>query len=426
MSQAVALVRPPATRLAVASVALPDDADALALLAAVRTPEHFFWERDGTAVAGVGSAWTVHAAGPDRFARVADAVATLPRDAIATGGFAFDESPVGRGTWRAFPSTTWTVPRLAIVRGDGGARLVAAGSGDLDAELYRVAPRLRRPQPSPAGATRYQAVVRRDAGTWRRMVERTLDDIAAGRLAKLVLARAAVIRADRPFDPLRVVHRLRAAYPACAVFAVRMGGATFVGATPERLVRVDGGCLTTAALAGTTGRGAGPAADRALADALLASPKERAEHAHVVADLHARLAPVCHDLQLAAEPSVLATETVQHLHTAVTARLRAGHGILDAVAALHPTPAICGAPRPAALRVLRAREGLDRGWYGGGVGWLDGEAAEVSVAIRCALLAGRTATLYAGAGIVDGSRWDAELEETRLKLRPLLGALLEL
>ncbi len=99
--------------------------------------------------------------------------------------------------------------------------------------------------------------------------------------------------------------------------------------------------------------------------------------------------------------------------------------VLDVATALHPTPAVCGAPRDAARATLAARERLERGWYAGGVGWFDADGGEIDVALRAGLLEGRRAILYAGAGIVAGSDWEAELEETRLKLRPLLGALLE-
>jgi isochorismate synthase len=223
-----------------------------------------------------------------------------------------------------------------------------------------------------------------------------------------------------------VAARLRGAYPGCTLFAVGRGAATFVGATPERLARVQGDRLDAAAVAGTAPRGATTRADRDVARALLESPKERAEHAHVVDDLHARLQPLCASVTLPPGPRVLVTETLQHLHTPVRARLRAGYGLLDAVAALHPTAAVCGVPRAAALAALRSHEHLDRGWYAGGVGWLDSTGGEVAVALRCALLRGPDALLYAGAGIVAGSTWHAELDETRLKLRPLLGALLEL
>ena len=172
--------------------------------------------------------------------------------------------------------------------------------------------------------------------------------------------------------------------------------------------------------------GATPRSDHVLALALRASAKERAEHALVVGDVQARIGPLCDELAAPPEPGVVTTETLQHLHTPIRGRLRAGAGLLDAIALLHPTAAICGAPREAAAAMLASRERLARGWYGGGVGWLDRTGGEVVVAIRTALLRGTHALLHAGAGIVAGSGWEAELEETRLKMRPLLAALLEI
>src|SRR5262249_14043737 len=152
----------------------------------------------------------------------------------------------------------------------------------------------------------------------------------------------------------------------------------------------------------------------------------RAEHALVVEDIVQGLAPLCDDVTAAPIPRVLATETLQHLRTPIRARLRPGLGLLETVAALHPTASICGTPRAIARATLRTRGHVARGWYAGGSGWLDARGGEVVVALRTALLRGAEALLHAGAGIVTGSAWESELEETRLKMRPLLAALLEL
>jgi len=416
-------------RLVAATMALSSDVDPLALLGALPSERRFYWEQPeaGIAVAGVGDALVLDAAGPERLARVAAALPSLSEHAVLVGGFSFDPIAMPAGPWRDFASTQWRVPRVALVRRNGETRLVATGAAgdDLQRELARARTALAAtaaPGPVPR---RYALAPLRATARWRQDVADTLADIADGRFAKLVLARAVRLRADGPLDPLRAAARLRRAYPGCTVFAVGAGAATFVGATPERLARVDGDRLVTAAVAGTAARGATASADGRLAAALLASVKERAEHACVVDDLRARLAPLCDDLEVPSIPTVLATETVQHLHTPIEGRLRPGRGLLDVAARLHPTPAICGAPRDAALAALAGRERLARGWYGGGVGWLHADGGEIAVAIRAALLRGTRATLYAGAGIVAGSDPDAELEETRLKLRPLLGALLE-
>jgi menaquinone-specific isochorismate synthase len=145
----------------------------------------------------------------------------------------------------------------------------------------------------------------------------------------------------------------------------------------------------------------------------------------VVDDLRARLAPLCHEIEAADAPQLLSIEALQHLCTPLRARLRAGVGLFEVVDALHPTPALCGTPRDLARAILRRREPAPRGWYGGGIGWFDRTGGAVAVAIRGALIDGSRALLHAGAGIVAGSVWEDEVEETRLKMRPLLAALLE-
>lgn len=433
MSRATTAVARASSPLAVAVEPAPDAGDPLALLNAFPAHHRFYWEQParGVAVAAAGATVTFTGGGRDRFDQLAAALldCPLPPGALAVGGFAFAGETCDGGPWRGFPPAEWIIPQCALVRRDGRTHLVATatqGAGvQLGALLARARAALHRPLVTADPAVTYHAVGSQ-ASRWRRAVDDTLDDIAAARLTKLVLARAVTVRAAAPFDALRVAARLRRAYPGCTVFAVGRGDATFVGASPERLARVRGDRLETAAVAGTAPRGSTARTDRMLARALVASAKERAEHALVVDDVRERLRPLCTAVRAHASPLVLTTETVQHLHTPIRATLRPGHGLLDAVVALHPSAAVCGVPRAAALAALGGRERLDRGWYAGGVGWLDAGGGEVTVALRSALLRGTRALLHAGAGIVAGSTWEAELEETRLKLRPLLAALLEL
>jgi isochorismate synthase len=369
----------------------------------------------------------VAARGPARFREVAAGLrdltdgGPLPPDVVAIGGFAFDDAPLDAGAWRGFPAAEWVVPRVMLVRRGGRARLVATATdtgNDLSGVLARARAALLRPFATSPSSVSFHAVGAPSA-TWRRAVEATLDDIAGGHLAKLVLARVCSVRATTPFDPLRVLARLRTANPGCTIFGVSQGAGMFVGASPERLARVTGRRLDTAAVAGT--------APRTVTGHTLAScPKERTEHALVVDDIVRELAALSDHVVAAGAPRVLTTETLRHLHTPIRALLRPGRGLLDVVAALHPTASICGAPRAIARATLGRRERGSRGWYAGGVGWLDASGGEVVVALRTALLRGSTVFLHAGAGIVAGSTWDAELEETRLKMRPLLAALLEL
>jgi isochorismate synthase len=258
-------------------------------------------------------------------------------------------------------------------------------------------------------------------------VERILDGIRAGDLQKVVLAREVHITAGSPIDAVSWLVALRERYPNCTLFAVGEGDTVFLGASPERLVRVEGEVVVTAALAGTAPRGASRAADQALGAALCDSSKNGAEHAIVVSHLKNALESCCDDVEVASEPVLLRTRTVQHLCTEIRARRRSGApaSLLDLVGRLHPSPAVGGAPREAALRWLAENEQADRGWFAGPVGYLQSNGdGEFAVALRSALARGRTATAWAGAGIVARSQPAAEFTETELKLRTVLGPLL--
>ncbi len=208
------------------------------------------------------------------------------------------------------------------------------------------------------------------------------------------------------------------------IFAITRHGRTFLGATPERLVRVEGRTFRTIALAGSIGRGADPAEDERLAAELLASAKDREEHEVVVEMLRRTLAPLAEELEVAAEPAVVTLRHVQHLATEVRGRLRQQAGILSLVERLHPTPAVGGAPRELALELIAAEERLDRGWYAGPLGWLDRhDDGEFVVAIRSGVVEDDRVSLFAGCGIVADSDPDREWAESEMKLEALASAL---
>ena len=205
------------------------------------------------------------------------------------------------------------------------------------------------------------------------------------------------------------------------------GDADFLGASPEQLIRLSKGRLQTAALAGSAPRGHSPEEDARLGRKLLESKKDQAEHAVVVRALRERLASCCEKLEIPEAPRLRGLAGIQHLETPIRGRLREDLHVLELAGRLHPSPAVAGFPRSGALAWLREHEGLERGWYAGAVGVVDAQGdGEFCTALRSALLRGGEARLFAGAGIVEGSKPRAELRETRLKLRALLDPLLEL
>jgi isochorismate synthase len=240
-------------------------------------------------------------------------------------------------------------------------------------------------------------------------------------LRKVVLARASQIHLHARLEA--ALRTLAAEYPTCTIFAFATREACFLGATPERLVALHAGTATTMALAGTAPRGATPDQDRAIAERLLADPKERIEHALVADALRECLAPIATRVVANAEPRIHALPNVQHLITPIRAQMRQGRGVFDLVEGLHPTPAVGGYPRDPALALIREREALDRGWYAGPIGWVDARGeGEFVVGLRSALVRDDTATLFAGCGIVADSDPSTEYAEWGWKLRPMLAA----
>lgn len=325
-------------------------------------------------------------AGPDLLDRAAEAVERA-RGAFVCGALPFD----GRS------GAELLVPE-DVARCAGLARAGRPAAGDLDV--------LAEPDP----------------GTYREMVREAGRRIRDGVLRKVVLARTLRVRASRDLDAGAVLAGLRGADPDAHVFGVRdAGGRAFLGASPEVLVRKRGRWIESVPLAGSAPRSGGERAAREL----LASAKDRHEHALVVEATAEGLAPFCDRLDVDASPWPASTATMWHLATRVRGRLRDERtGALGLAAALHPTPAVCGTPRGAAAALIDELEPFDRGLYAGIVGWTDAAGdGEWAVALRCASLDGREARLYAGAGIVAGSDPDAEVAETDAKFRTTLRAL---
>ncbi|MEJ2867100.1 isochorismate synthase [Actinomycetospora sp. OC33-EN08] len=266
-----------------------------------------------------------------------------------------------------------------------------------------------RPVPDPA---RYEA-----------MVAEALERMRSGGLEKVVLSRALDLVRDTEVDRPAMLRELAARTLAGYVFAVDLpAGSSLVGASPELLVSRRDGEVVANPLAGSAARRSDPDDDEAAGAALLASAKDRHEHALVVQEVAAALGAECDTLDVPAEPSLIRTDALWHLST--TIRGRSSVSSLDLARALHPTPAVGGVPREAARRAIRELEPYSRGFYTGMVGWMDASGdGEWVVALRCGEVGGCSARLYAGAGIVPGSVPSAELAETTTKLETMLAAL---
>ena len=282
----------------------------------------------------------------------------------------------------------------------------------------------------PAGSIRLSP----DRDGFLRGVERALALIRTDALSKVVLSRMLELRSPRPVDLPLLLERLSKQNTAGYTFAVKLPEAraalassprTLIGASPELLVSRVGTNVFANPLAGSAPRSPDPEEDQRRANALLASEKDRREHA-VVADAVAdALRPFCKRLVVPPRPSLLHTQTMWHLSSPIAGELAdLSTSSLALAMALHPTPAVCGYPTASARAAIEAIEPFDRGFFTGLVGYCDATGdGEWAVTIRCAEVSGDALRLYAGAGIVAGSSPERERAEIAAKMRTVLSAL---
>ena len=376
------------------------------------------WVQGGEGLVGWGAAARVELTGPDRFAdaqrwwrdlvagaSVLDDVG-LPGSGLVTfGSFAFDAG-----------TSVLVVPEVVVGRRDGVTWRTTIGPAPHD---------LAAPPRSPVRAP---STVRFSDGSrtgpqWAQVVADAVRRIDRGEVAKVVLARDVRAELDAPLDVRWPLRSLAAGYPGCWTFCVE----GLLGATPEMLVRLRAGVATSRVLAGTLGRSGDLNRDLRQSDALARSIKDVEEHGYGVRSVADALALHCADVQVPPAPFVLELPNVLHLASDVRGTVLDGSSSLGLVASLHPTAAVCGTPTEAARTLIRAIEGLDRGRYTGPVGWMDAAGdGEWGIALRCAQVEPDDPCrlrLFAGCGIVAGSKPQDELAESSAKLLPMREAL---
>lgn len=398
--------------------------DAFDLLAAYDPPLGMFFERRGMGVAG--STGIASGILPFSDLVVLSDVMELLHDIVRRGR---NVAPVAMGAiafprpWGGRP-TVLAVPRRAVRRDGSGTWRIDAVDADGDADGPRPFDRVVGRAPLEP-FTQMQLREVPAAGVYEDAVREAVARIRRGELRKVVLARTIEVTADRELDARLLAHRLRAVDPDAYTFAVPTDEGVLVGASPELLVSRRGPEVRSNPLAGSAPRSGDPDEDRANADALAGSAKDREEHAVVVDAVAETLRPLCVELTWDPEPVLRETPNVWHLSTRFRGVLREpAPTALDLVAALHPTPAVAGTPRDAALETIAELEPFTRGRYAGAVGWVDANGdGEWAIALRCGELRNDRAILYAGAGIVADSDPARELEETERKFRAFLDAL---
>lgn len=442
---------PPSLRLATVTIPAPDLRPDTFLRHA-EGEERGFWARDDRWVAHRGVAAALAGDGngtTDRFDEVEHAARRVAADPLVPrgktraprarfyGGLSFREDHRARGVWTDFPAWLFHLP-LFELEGDGSgdawlrARLLVDPSEreDVFARLRRMAETLRAELAARAdfGAPHARVPGRAtptDRASWEEAVGASLDAIRSGAISKAVLARTLEVETERAVDPVDVVERLWEGNRGSHVFLFEpTPGSALVGAAPETVATLRDGVFHATAVAGSIRRGSSRREQAELAARLLASEKDRVEQRIALDDMIARLETVALQIRTDPQPHVLTLARIQHLETEIRASVPADVGVLDLLRLLHPTPAVCGLPRDAALAFLAEEEPFERGWYAGPVGWFDGDGNGVfAPALRTAVSTGSGWRLFAGAGIVDGSVPALEWEETGIKFEPVLEAL---
>ena len=258
---------------------------------------------------------------------------------------------------------------------------------------------------------------------WKKRVTEVINRVNSNGVDKVVLARDIVANSDSDIDARPILKKLSSEYPSTWVFSVD----GLVGATPELLLRLSRGMVTSRVLAGTIPKTGDDEKDLALAASLARSSKDLEEHEYAVRSVADALDPFCSSTNVPESPFVLHLANVMHLATDVTGALIESKQHVDAFSLLknlHPSAAVCGTPRNLAFDVIDEIEGMDRGRYAGPVGWIDASGdGELGIALRCGQITDRKIRIFAGCGIVAASNPEKEVEESNAKMIPMRSAL---
>lgn len=378
------------------------------------------WVRSGEGLVAYGEYARLEVSGPDRFSeasawwrehvrsfRINDTVRTSGTGPLAFGSFAFSESE----------TSVLIIPEVIFGRHGEQSWITTIGQERALVD---------EPYADEKDYTIAWGEGSRGAVSWQGAVANAVHLIQAGELDKVVLARDVQAVASKPIDIRRLMAKLAENYPKTWVFAVD----NLVGATPELLVRLTKGLVTSRVLAGTIRRSGDDERDLALAASLARSSKDLEEHDYAVRSVADALAPFCSSMNVNESPFVLHLANVMHLATDVNGVLADSLSTRDSlhlVQSLHPTAAVCGTPTAVARDLITEIEGLNRGRYAGPVGWIDAKGdGEWGIALRCAEISKedpRKIRLFAGCGIVAGSIPEEELAESQAKLLPMRDAL---
>lgn len=353
---------------------------------------------------------------------------------ILFGGFAFDPLNKIQSEWTEFPQAFFAVPTFQLIIKRDRAYVSINLVTKLD-DTFAEFEALRKERDKLIHAAQVSElekynkvlVLKRTElkkEQYMESIKKVTAVIKAKQAEKVVIARALKLTFEKPLSSASALYQVLKEQPESFLFGLESGQQFFFGATPERLVKVKNREALSTCLAGSTPRGKTLEQDTALGQELLSDKKNRSEHQFVVKMIGDVFKEHSTAVKVPSTPKLMKIRDIQHLYTPVEGLLNPESNLFDLVRDLHPTPALGGEPKQAALSLIRQHETMNRGYYAAPIGWIDAAGdGEFAVAIRSALVNDTEAYLYAGGGIVEDSTPETEYAETWVKFRPMLRAL---
>ncbi|XP_026421724.1 isochorismate synthase 2, chloroplastic-like [Papaver somniferum] len=350
----------------------------------------------------------------------------------AYGALRFDPKTSVSSEWKGFGSFYFMVPLVEFDELEGSSMLAVNIAWDdtvswtwqdaispLRPELRQISSvvtKLRKEVPKTVIISSNHVPSK---SSWDDAVGKALETINGSKseLVKVVLARSSRVVTKSDIDPLEWLSHLQVEGQDAYQFCIQPPNApAFIGNTPEQLFHRKRLNVSSEALAATRGRGETKSLDRQMENDLLRSPKDHLEFTIVRENIRGKLEDICNMVLVEPLKTVRKLPRVQHLYAKLSGRLRNEDDEFRVLSSLHPTPAVCGFPTEVARQFIAETEMFDRGMYAGPVGWFGGKETEFAVGIRSALVEkGLGALIYAGAGIVNGTKSSSEWEELELK-----------
>lgn len=348
------------------------------------------------------------------------------------GGFSFDPKKKKTELWSKFADSIFHIPKflLSIVKGETYLTTNYIFTPNDDLTLYSKSMEEREKffqSLRTISRSESHSLIRKEEivpEKWKQTVDRVVKELTSGPLKKVVLARELRLGFNSQVEPEEVLENLYEQQQASYIFAFESHGDCFIGASPERLIKKQGSEVYSTCLAGSISRGSTEEEDQILGQTLLSDQKNLIEHGYVVEMIKEALEQSCLEVILPEKPQLMRMRDIQHLYTPVIGKCGPNTSLLLLVEKLHPTPALGGLPKTLAVEKIREVEQLDRGLFGGPLGWVDYQQnGEFAVAIRSGLIQTDEVSLFAGCGVVSDSKSEEEYNETALKFKPMLRAL---